>query len=149
MEFIPVETLDDDEPIDPQDVIGDWNGPEVALDPEPMPQLTDEKAEEVVTYTDEMPTPVGGYDAFYQYVAKNVEYTRQARNLRVEGKVFVQFVVDKDGSITQVEIARGLGAGLDKEALEVMQQSPKWNPGRQSGRFIKVRMIIPIHFKLQ
>lgn len=146
--FIPIETLDDDEPIDPEDVIGDWDDLQIDVDPNPLPPPVEDEPVEIPNYAEVMPTPVGGYDAFYQYVAKNVDYTRQARNLHVEGKVFVQFVVDKDGSITQVEIARGLGAGLDHEALEVMKNSPKWNPARQSGRFVKVRMIIPIHFKL-
>ncbi len=149
IQFIEVKKEDPEEPV-PEDLVPDIMAPPVnEPSPETLPEIKENVDDEPVPYTDEMPTPVGGYDAFYGYVAKNITYTRQARNLHLQGKVFVQFVVDKDGRITQVEVVRGLGAGLDEEARKVMENSPAWNPGRQSGRRVKVRMIIPIHFKLQ
>jgi len=86
--------------------------------------------------------------AFYEYVSKNLKYPSQARRMGVEGKVFVQFVVDKDGSISQVQSIKGIGAGCDEEAVRVLQNAPKWKPGKQRGRPVRVRMVLPITFKL-
>ena len=66
----------------------------------------------------------------------------------IEGKAFVQFVVDKDGTLTEVQAVKGIGAGCDEEAVRVIQGAPKWKPGKQRGRAVKVRMILPITFKL-
>jgi protein TonB len=66
----------------------------------------------------------------------------------VEGKVFVQFVVDKKGNISEVEAIRGIGAGLDEEAVRVVKNSPAWNPGKQRGNAVKTRVVIPINFAL-
>jgi len=66
----------------------------------------------------------------------------------IEGKVFVQFIVDKAGNITNVTAVKGIGAGCDEEAVRVIKGSPKWKPGKQRGKAVKVRMILPITFKL-
>lgn len=108
----------------------------------------EEKAEEVFTIVEDQPAPKGGMAAFYQYVQQKLKYPAQARRMGIEGKVFVQFVVDKDGSITEVQAVKGIGAGCDEEAVRVIQGSPKWKPGKQRGRSVKVRMILPITFKL-
>jgi periplasmic protein TonB len=108
----------------------------------------DEVAEEIFTVVEDQPMPSGGYEAFYKYVSKNMKYPAQARRMGVEGKVFVQFVVDKDGTISEVQVVKGIGAGCDEEAIRVIQESPKWKPGKQRGRAVKVRMILPIQFKL-
>lgn len=94
------------------------------------------------------PEPIGGYGAFYKFVSDEVKYPSPARRMGVEGRVFVQFVVDKDGAITDVQVIKGIGAGCDEEAARVMALAPKWNPGKQRGREVKVRMVIPILFKL-
>ena len=86
--------------------------------------------------------------AFYQYVSKHMEYPTQARRMGVQGKVFVQFVVDKDGSLSDVKVLKGIGSGCDKEAVSIIENAPKWNPGKQRGRPVKVRMVIPIVFQL-
>jgi protein TonB len=117
--------------------------------PEVLPEPEVEIADVVEVYVKHMPEPKEGMTAFLQYISKNVKYTRKARDLGIEGKVFVQFVVDKEGNLTEIEIVRGVGAGLDEEALRAMQNAPAWNPGRQGGRRVKVRMIIPISFQLQ
>lgn len=108
----------------------------------------EEVAEEIFTIVEDQPEPQGGMGAFYQYVSKNLNYPNQARRMGIEGKVFVQFVVDKDGSITEVQAIKGIGAGCDEEAVKVIQNAPKWKPGKQRGRPVKVRMILPITFKL-
>ena len=86
--------------------------------------------------------------AFYKYISTNLRYPDQARKMGVEGKVFVQFIVDKDGSITDVQAIKGIGEGCDEEAVRVIEGSNKWIPGKQRGRPVKVKMILPITFKL-
>ncbi|MEQ8415732.1 MAG: M56 family metallopeptidase [Imperialibacter sp.] len=104
--------------------------------------------EEVFTKVEEMPTPPGGMQAFYTYVARTLKYPKQARRMGVEGKVFIQFVVDTDGTVTEVQAIKGIGAGCDMEAVNVISQSPKWLAGKQRGKAVKTRMILPITFKL-
>ena len=110
--------------------------------------VEEEVAEEIFTIVEDQPAPKGGMAAFYEYVGKKLKYPAQARRMGIEGKVFVEFVVDKDGTITNVKAIKGIGAGCDEEATRVIQGSPKWNPGKQRGRPVKVRMILPITFKL-
>lgn len=110
--------------------------------------VEEEVAEEIFTIVEDQPSPKGGMAAFYEYVGKKLKYPAQARRMGIEGKVFVEFVVDKDGSITDVKAIKGIGAGCDEEAIRVIQDAPKWNPGKQRGRPVKVRMILPITFKL-
>ena len=104
--------------------------------------------EEIFTIVEDQPEPVGGMSQMYQYIAENLQYPPQARELGVEGKVFVRFVVDVDGAIREVEAVKGIGAGCDKEAEKVIASLPPWKPGIQRGRPVKVRMILPITFKL-
>jgi protein TonB len=110
--------------------------------------VEEEVAEEIFTIVEDQPTPKGGMAAFYEYIGKKLKYPAQARRMGIEGKVFVEFVVDKDGTITDVKAIKGIGAGCDEEAKRVIQNAPKWNPGKQRGRPVKVRMILPITFKL-
>lgn len=108
----------------------------------------EEEVEEIFTIVEDQPAPNGGMPAFYQYITKKLKYPAQARRMGIEGKVFVQFVVDKDGTLTEVQAVKGIGAGCDEEAVRVIQGAPKWKPGKQRGRAVKVRMILPITFKL-
>lgn len=107
-----------------------------------------EEFDEVFQIVEDPAEPNGGYKAFYAHIGENLKYPRKALDLHVEGKVYIKFVVDKDGSLTNLEIARGIGAGCDEEALRVMGKAPKWKPGKQRGRAVKQQMIIPIVFKL-
>ncbi|MEQ8470384.1 MAG: energy transducer TonB [Marinoscillum sp.] len=107
-----------------------------------------ETVEEPVIFVEEMPSFPGGEKAFYKYVSENLTYPRMARNLHITGRVYVQFVIDKDGTVTDVIAVRGVGEGLDEVAVEVLKNSPKWNPGKQRGREVRVRMILPITFRL-
>lgn len=107
-----------------------------------------EEIEEVFEVVEEGATPSGGYPAFYEYIRKNLKYPAQARRMGVEGKVYVQFVVDKDGSLTEVKAIKGIGAGCDEEAMRVVKEAAKWKPGKQRGRSVKQRIVMPIAFKL-
>ena len=110
--------------------------------------VEEEVADEIFTIVEEQPAPKGGMAAFYEYVGKKLKYPAQARRMGIEGRVFVEFVVDKNGAITDVKAIKGIGAGCDEEAVRVIQEAPAWNPGKQRGRPVKVRMILPITFKL-
>ncbi|QHT69112.1 TonB family protein [Rhodocytophaga rosea] len=112
------------------------------------PVIEDEETTEILLIAETQPAPVGGYEAFYKYIGKNIKYPDQARRLGVEGKVFVQFVVDKDGGITDVQVLKGIGSGCDEESIRVLNNAPKWTPGKQRGRPVRVRMSVPIIFKL-
>ncbi len=109
----------------------------------------EEEVEEIFTIVEEQPGPSGGMGAFYSFVGKEMKYPRTAQRMGIEGKVFVQFVVDKDGSLTDVKAVKGIGGGCDEEAVRVIKNSPKWKPGKQRGRPVKVKMILPITFKLR
>ncbi len=118
---------------------------EVILDEAPEEE---EVVDEIFEIVEENATPDGGMPAFLGWVAKNMKYPTQARRMGVEGKVYVQFIVDKDGSLTDVKVVRGIGAGCDEEAVRVIKTSKKWKPGKQRGRAVRQRMILPINFKL-
>ncbi len=102
----------------------------------------------VHTLVDERPVPIGGMASFYEYIANNLTYPEEARKNKVQGKVFVQFVVDENGNITNAESVKGIGFGCDEEAARVVENAPKWVPGKDKGKNVKVRMIIPVTFLL-
>ncbi len=103
---------------------------------------------EVFEKVEEQPFPEGGMEALYQHVAQNMRYPLKARQMGIEGKVFVEFVVEKDGSLSQVKTVKGIGAGCDEEAVRVLQSVPPFKPGSQRGKPVRVRMVMPIVFKL-
>lgn len=107
-----------------------------------------EEVDEIFTVVEETATPKGGMQAFYEYIGKKLKYPAQARRMGTEGKVFVQFVINKDGSISDVVAIKGIGAGCDEEAVRIIQSSPAWSPGKQRGKSVKQRMVLPITFKL-
>ena len=114
---------------------------------EDMSRLED--VDEIFTVVEEQPMPKGGMEAFYKYVQESLKYPAQAREMGIEGKVFVQYVVNDFGEISDVKVVKGIGAGCDEAAAQVVKNSPAWLPGRQNGEAVKVRMVIPINFKLK
>jgi TonB family protein len=98
---------------------------------------------------DEMPQYPGGDEAMMEYVAKNVVYPQEARDKEISGRVFVGFIVEKDGSVSNVKAVRGIGGGCDEEAVRVVSAMPKWKPGKQDGQPVRVSYTLPIFFKLQ
>ncbi|NJN26494.1 MAG: energy transducer TonB [Cyclobacteriaceae bacterium] len=113
-----------------------------------MPGLPDEEAETIHSFVHEMPEPIGGLDAFYAYLRKNLKYPDQAARMGIEGRVFLNFVVERDGSLTDIVVMKGIGAGCDEEAIRVIQNAPKWKPGKQRDVAVRVRFVFPIVFKL-
>lgn len=95
------------------------------------------------------PTFPGGIPAFYKYIGSNLKYPSVARILGLTGKVYLTFVVDKDGSVTDVKPVKCLGAGCESEAARVVSMSPKWSPGIQKGRAVRVQYTMPVSFSLE
>ena len=108
-----------------------------------------EIVEEIFLVVQDQPEPIGGIAAFYDFLGEKIRYPEEARRMGISGRVFVEFVIDKDGSITQAKAVKGIGGGCDEEAVRVVMSAPKWKPGLQRGRPVKVRMTIPVYFMLQ
>ena len=118
------------------------------LPPPPPPEEPEEKAEEVeeeiFVVVEQMPELIGGIEA----LQKEIRYPEMARQAGVNGRVFVQFIVDEDGTVANPVVLRGIGGGCDEEALRVVKKA-RFKPGRQRGKAVKVRYVIPIIFKLR
>jgi len=91
----------------------------------------------------------GGDAAFYKYLADHIQYPHLASENNIQGTVYVQFVVDRDGSIIKVQLLKGIGGGCDEEAVKVISNMPKWKPGKQNGNPIQVRHRLPVKFILR
>ncbi len=100
------------------------------------------------TVVEEMPEFPGGEAARIKFLSENIKYPQIAREIGVQGPVFVTFVVEKNGQISGVKLLRGIGSGCDEEALRVISSMPDWNPGRQNGKEVRVQLNMPISFKL-
>ncbi|KOY84774.1 hypothetical protein AD998_00150 [bacterium 336/3] len=102
----------------------------------------------VYTVAEQMPEPVGGYPKFYKYLDENIYYTQTAIDKKIEGYVFVQFIVNKAGKLENIKIVKGLGYGLDEEVIRVFEESPVWFVGKEKNTPIKVRMTFSVVFRL-
>ena len=105
--------------------------------------------QEIFTIEEEMPEFPGGMTKLADYLAKNIKYPQMARESGIQGRVFVQFVVEPDGSVSNVAVMRSLGGGCDEEAMRVVKSMPKWKAGKQRGKPVRVSYILPVNFKLQ
>ncbi len=104
---------------------------------------------EIFMVVEDMPEFPGGSAKMMEYIQKNMKYPMMARESDIQGRVFVNFVVEPDGSISNVTVMRGIGGGCDEEALRVVQSMPKWKPGKQRGTAVRCSFTVPIIFKLQ
>jgi periplasmic protein TonB len=96
-----------------------------------------------------MPEFPGGIEALRAFLAKNIDFPETASERKIEGTVYVYFVVEKDGSVSNVKTLRGVGAGCDEEAERVIRKLPKWKPGEQQGKRVRVSFTIPVIFDLK
>ena len=108
----------------------------------------DDKADEIFQVVEEMPVFPGGETKLLEYISNNIQYPQVARETGIQGRVFIGFVVEPDGSISNVKLLRGIGGGCDEEAIRVVKSMPKWKPGKQHGKVVRVSYLIPISFKL-
>lgn len=146
-----VVSVPDDQEI-PEDLLADFD---VEILPDAiieeivyMPPPVENTDDIIVDFAQQQPEPVGGIAEYYKTIGKSVVYPGAAKRMGITGTVYVQFVIGKDGGISEVEVLKGIGAGCDEEAIRVIREGPKWKPGRQSGRTVKVRMRLPIRFRL-
>jgi protein TonB len=114
------------------------------------PQVIEQPQQaEIFTVVEEQPGYPGGEEARIKFLQDNIKYPEEAKELGIQGKVFVTFVVEVDGSITDVKVLRGIGGGCDEEAIRVVKAMPKWVPGKQRGVPVRVQFNLPIKFTLQ
>ena len=105
--------------------------------------------DKVLEKAEVMPQFPGGDQAMMKFVSENVQYPEEAKEKEISGRVFVGFNVEKDGSIGEVKLLREIGGGCDEEAVRVVKGMPKWKPGKQDGKPVRVHFILPLTFKLQ
>lgn len=106
------------------------------------------KSDDAFMIVEEQPTYPGGQTAWMRHLANNLNYPEKAKQAGIEGVVYLSFVVDKDGSLEDFQVLRGIGGGCDEEALRVLMESEKWNPGKQRGEVVKARMQVRVVFSL-
>ena len=119
---------------------------DVTPDSEIVTHILDDS--QVFETVEQMPEFPGGQRALMQYLAKNIKYPPRAKAKGITGKVFVSFIIDREGNVTNAEILRGIGGGCDQESLRVIKAMPKWIPGKQRGKNVLVQYNLPIRFKL-
>ena len=109
----------------------------------------EEAEEEVFLVVEEDPEFPGGLDALSKFIADNIKYPQLAKENNITGRVFVSFVVEKDGRVGQVKILRDIGGGCGNEAVRVVKMMPKWKPGKQRGKAVRTQFNLPVNFDLQ
>jgi len=112
------------------------------------PQSQQKKEDRIFRLVEKMPSFPGGVKALMEYLENNVNYPEEARQRGVQGRVTVTFVVEKDGSITNISISRSADPALDKEAIRLIKSMPKWNPGMHDGQNVRVEYNVPVVFRL-
>lgn len=117
---------------------------EAVAQPEPKPEV-----EKVFDVVEQMPSFPGGPSALMEWLSNNVKYPVVAQENGVQGRVVVSFVVERDGSITDVKVVRGVDPSLDKEASRVVRAMPRWIPGKQNGSAVRVKYNVPVAFRFQ
>ena len=138
---VEVEDIEINAEMDQNEVMEEYVAPEIE-DDEVVEQ-------EVFTIVEEMPSYPGGEAKMYEYLGKNIKYPQIARESGIQGRVFVNYVVEPDGSVSNVKVLRGIGGGCDEEAMRVVKAMPKWKPGKQRGKAVRVSYTLPVVFKLQ
>jgi protein TonB len=104
--------------------------------------------DEVFVVVEEQAEFPGGLDSMYAYIQKNLKYPEKAKAEGIEGRVFVSFIIEKDGSISNVKILRGIGGGCEEAVVEMIKNMPKWKPGKQRGKPVRFQFTLPIKFEL-
>ena len=138
---VEVEDIEINAEVEQNEVIEEYVAPEVVED--------DVVEQEIFKIVEEMPSFPGGEQKLMEFVGKNIKYPQIARETGIQGRVFVNFVVEPDGSVSNVTVLRGIGGGCDEEAMRVVKNMPKWKPGKQRGKAVRVQYMLPVNFRLQ
>lgn len=113
-------------------------------------ELPEEEEEQpIFTVVEQQASFPGGPTKLYEYLAKNIKYPQQARETGTQGRVYLTFVVERDGSITDIKILRDIGSGCGEEAIRVVKSMPKWQPAKQRGKVVRQQFNLPVNFSLQ
>ena len=117
--------------------------------PPPPPKAVEEEAtEEIFVVVEQQPEFPGGMSALMKFLGDNIKYPVIAQENGIQGRVITTFVVERDGSITDINVVRGQDPSLDKEAVRVIKTMPRWKPGQQRGKPVRVRFTLPVQFRL-
>lgn len=145
--------VDDDVELEQQDILTSEDSQQEAqvavYTPPAVEEEEEEAAQTIFTVVEEMPEFPGGQAELLKYLAKSIKYPVIAQENGVQGRVVCSFVVNRDGSIVDAEVVRGVDPSLDKEALRVITTMPKWKPGKQRGKPVRVKYTVPVTFRLQ
>jgi protein TonB len=115
----------------------------------PAPVEEEEVTNEIFTVVEDMPAFPGGDAALLKFIGSNLKYPVIAQENGIQGRVIVSFVIERDGSVADAVVVRGIDPSLDKEALRVVKSMPKWTPGKQRGKPVRVKYTLPVTFRLQ
>jgi len=140
-----VEVVKDEEIINKPIILID---PEIDIDIVINVEEEEPVVETIFDVVEEAPEFLGGIEKLYEYLGNNINYPEQAKDFSIQGKVFVQFVVWKDGTIKDVKVVKGAHKLLNKEALRVISNMPKWKPGKQRGKNVNAKFTLPIKFRI-
>ena len=145
-----LEIVQDDVEVEDIEINAEVEQDEVIEDYVPVEVEEEEVVEqEIFQIVEEMPAYPGGDQKLMEFIAKGIKYPQIARETGIQGRVFVGFVIEPDGSVSNVKVLRGIGGGCDEEAMRVVKSMPKWKPGKQRGKAVRVSYMLPVNFKLQ
>jgi len=122
---------------------------QIYVAPPPPKPKQEEVTEEIFVVVENQPEFPGGNAAMMKFLSDNIKYPVIAQENGIQGRVICNFVVERDGSITDAQVVRGVDPSLDREAIRVIQQMPRWTPGKQRGQAVRVRFTLPVVFRLQ
>ena len=146
--------VDDDVELEQQDIISSEDDASAAqtetfVAPVVEEEEEEESAQQIFTVVEKQPEFPGGTAELFKYLSKAIKYPVIAQENGIQGRVVCSFVVNRDGSIVDIQVMRGVDPSLDKEAIRVISEMPKWKPGEQRGKPVRVRFILPVQFRLQ
>ncbi len=146
--------VDDDVELEQQDIVSSEDDASAAqaetyVAPVVEEEEEEESAQQIFTVVEKQPEFPGGNTELMKYLGKAIKYPVIAQENGIQGRVVCSFVVNRDGSIVDIQVMRGVDPSLDKEAIRVISEMPKWKPGEQRGKPVRVRFILPVQFRLQ
>ena len=149
-QVVKINVVEDDVEVE-EDIIIDVEANQETVVEEYIPMEAEEEPGEAQIFmvVESMPEFPGGEAALNKYLYENIKYPQMAKESGIHGRVFVTFVVERNGEVTDVRVLRGIGGGCDEEAIRVVQNMPKWDPGKQRGKPVRVQFNLPIKFTLQ
>ncbi len=143
-----LEIVEDDEEIEEVEIEDTEVDEQTVVEIIEQPEETVEETQ-IFTIVEEMPQFPGGETELFKYLGKAIKYPQMAQDAGISGVVYVTFEVDKDGKVKDVKVLRGIGGGCDEEAIRVVKAMPKWSPGKQRGKPVRVQYNLPIRFTLR